>query len=194
MREPHNYAEWSACLDSLQAGGQDEELLAAMSKGSLAWNAGTAPLFSERINAAFTERLNKCADRMQRDFQTGRDEVTVVRTLLDARRTLAFLFRVAVIPAFPAQLSELLSGEVQRYAQRAQQSLEDSAQSDRSGTLLNLIRHNSLLQYAKADQHNSAARKFSDQPVIIENRGYGLWVFPVAVLFLIVLVGLFVYR
>ena len=118
-----------------------------MSRGTLNWNSGVAGLFSERISGAFNTRLKRCADRMERDFKSGGDETTVVRAMLDTRRTLTLLHRVATIPSFPEMLREHLSREIRKYAERAQQSLEDSAKHDRSGRLASLMRNNSLLRY-----------------------------------------------
>lgn len=147
MIEPTTYAEWSDCVDIFETGEQDDAVVLAMSSGTLNWNSGVATLFSERISGAFNIRLQRCADRMERDFKTGGDETTVVRALLDTRRTLTLLHRVATIPSFPDMLREHLTGEIRRYAERAQQSLEDSAKHDRSGRLASLMRNNSLLRY-----------------------------------------------
>lgn len=150
MASPTSYAEWSACVETFENGLNDDEIVLAMSKGTLSWTSGVASLFSERISKAFNTRLNRCADRMSRDFQFGGDETTVMLTTLDTRRTLALLHRVATIPAFPKMLQDHLSGEIRNYAERAQQSLEDSAKSDRSGRLASMIRNNSLLRYDTA--------------------------------------------
>lgn len=118
-----------------------------MSQGTLSWTSGVANLFSERIGSAFSVRLGRCADRMERDFKSGSDETTVVRAMLDTRRTLTLLYRIATVPAFPEILREHLTSEIRSYADRAQQSLEDSAKHDRSGRLASLLRNNSLLRY-----------------------------------------------
>lgn len=147
MKAPCSYADWSACLEVLENGANDEEAIRAMTQGELAWSSGVANLFSERISEVFSTRLQRCANRMARDLNLGADEITLVRALLDTRRNLALLYRVAIIPAFPQMLREHLSGELKRYAERAHSSLEDSAKHDRSGKLTSLIRHNSLLGY-----------------------------------------------
>lgn len=147
MIEPTTYSEWSDCVEVFETGEQDDEVVLAMSRGTLNWNSGVAGLFSERISGAFNTRLKRCADRMEREFKSGGDETTVVRAMLDTRRTLTLLHRVASIPSFPEMLRKHLSGEIRKYAERAQQSLEDSAKHDRSGRLASLIRNNNLLRY-----------------------------------------------
>lgn len=144
---PKIYAEWSVCLEIFEAGGRDEEVIQAMSKGQLAWINGVGNLFSERINGVFNTRLQRCAERMDRDFKAARDETPIVRALLDTRRTLALLHRVAKLPSFPTLLQDHLVTEVRDYAKRTQSSLEDSAKQDRSGRLASLIRNNTLLRY-----------------------------------------------
>lgn len=147
MKAPTSYAEWSASIDALEAGLNDESVIQAMAQGNLSWTSGVANLFSERISGAFNTRLQHCAERMTRDLSQGADETTLVRALLDTRRSLSLLHRVAVIPSFPQMLTDHLCTEVKRYAERAQRSLEDSAKHDRSGKLISLIRHNNLLAY-----------------------------------------------
>lgn len=147
MIDPTTYSEWSYCVEIFEAGEQDDEVILAMSRGTLHWNSRVIELFSERISGAFNTRLKRCADRMERDLKSGGDETTVVRAMLETRRTLTLLHRVATIPSFPKMLREHLTGEIRKYAERAQQSLEDSAKHDRSGRLVSLIRSNSLLRY-----------------------------------------------
>jgi hypothetical protein len=159
MIEPTTYSEWSDCVDAFEGSEHDEDVVVAMSRGKLNWNSGVATLFSERISDAFNLRLKRCADRMERDFKTGGDETTVVRALLDTRRTLTLLHRVATIPSFPETLREHLAGEIRRYAERTQQSLEDSAKHDRSGRLASLMRNNSLLRYEPAPEPGASAAR-----------------------------------
>ncbi len=158
MIEPSTYSEWSDCVEAFETGEQDDAVVLAMSRGTLNWNSGVAGLFSERISGAFNTRLKRCADRMERDFKSGSDETTVVRAMLDTRRTLTLLHRVATIPSFPEMLREHLSGEIRKYAERAQQSLEDSAKHDRSGHLASLMRNNSLLRYEPVPELATSAR------------------------------------
>lgn len=150
MKAPTSYFEWSACIEALETGLNDEQVIQAMAQGNLSWTSGVANLFSERIGVAFNTRLQRCADRMTRDLSHGSDETSLVRALLDTRRSLSLLHRAAGIPAFPQMLREHLHTEVKRYAERAQRSLEDSAKHDRSGRLVSLIRHNNLLAYENA--------------------------------------------
>lgn len=157
MIKPATYAEWSDCIDAFELGEQDDNIVITMSGGTLNWNSGVATLFSERISSAFSARLQRCAHRMERDFRTGGDETTVVRALLDTRRTLTLLHRVATIPPFPDMLQEHLAAEVRRYAERAQQSLEDSSRHDRSGRLASLMRNNSLLCYEQVPEETLEA-------------------------------------
>lgn len=145
---PATYAEWSVCLDRFEAGLEDAAVVAAMGAGTLGWAPGVAERFSARIAGVYDKRLARCADRMTRELRTGSDEVTLVRALVDTRRTLALLHGVASLAVFPALLREHLASSVQTYATRSQQALEDSARQDRSGRLGSIVRNNSLLRYA----------------------------------------------
>jgi hypothetical protein len=147
---PSTYAEWSACLDLFESGLDDVGVLAAMRAGRLSWTSGVAECFAERIGGVVNVRLTRCADRLTRELRHGGDEVTLVRALGDTRRTLALLQALADVPVFPAMLREHLTGSLDDYATRTQQSLEDSARQDRSGRAGSIVRNNSLLRYRAA--------------------------------------------
>ena len=64
--------------------------------------------------------------------------------------------RLAQVEIFPDTLRSHLTDEVRKFAQRAQQSMEDSAKGDRSGRLLVLLRNNPLPRYEPATPDPSA--------------------------------------
>lgn len=141
------YAQWSKCLDLLATGHQDEACLLNMSQGTLTLVGGVVPLFSKRLAEEFNARLSRCSDVLTRDLQRSSDESDVVRAILNARKTLAFLHRLAHTPSFPETLRTHLSDEVRKFAQRAQTSLEDSAKTDSTGRLKVVLRNNNLSRY-----------------------------------------------
>ncbi|WP_420998238.1 hypothetical protein ACKI2N_023850 [Cupriavidus sp. 30B13] len=150
MTPPHTYAEWSACLEAFGRGDSDEIALDAMRAGTLSWSGGVAPLFARRISEVLSLRLQRVADEMARALRAGHagaGHVALSRTLLDARRKLWVLSRLAQLPALPAEVRDSLQGQLRQYASQAQQSLEDSAQGDRSGQLASVIRHNALVRF-----------------------------------------------
>ncbi len=153
---PRTYAQWSACLDVLSAGTQDEACLDVMRRGDLAWSGGVATLFAQRLADEFNTRLSRCSDWLTRDLRQGSDESLIVRAVLNARQGLRFLHRLAMLDVFPATLRTHLSDEVRKFAQRSQQSLEDSAKTDHSGRLLVLLRNNTLLRYEMLTEPASA--------------------------------------
>ncbi len=158
MKTPVTYADWSICLDSFEAGTNDDEAIDAMSDGSLSWTGGVAPLFARRISETVDSRLKRIADGMSRALRLGGDTTTLARAMLDARQKLATVYRLAALPVFADELRESLQKQVGQYAQTAQQALEDSAKHDRSGRLASIIRNNSLLHY----QATAAAATFAD--------------------------------
>jgi hypothetical protein len=147
MQAPHTYAEWSQVLEHFEAGLDDDAVLTAMGQASLSWSGGVAALFAQRINDSFNLRLGRCSERLTRALHHARDEASVVRAVLDARRSLALLLRVAQMPAFPEVLQQHLGSELRKFAQRAQEALDDSARQDRSGRLAFALRHNPLTRF-----------------------------------------------
>lgn len=144
---PQTYAQWSACLDRLSSGLEDEACLVYMGQGMLEWSGGVGPLFAQRLADEFNTRLTRCSERLTRDLRAGADEASVVRAIVNARQSLFFLHRLAQLPAFAETLRLHLTSEVRGFAERSQQSLEDSARSDRSGRLRLLLQNNPLLRY-----------------------------------------------
>ncbi|WP_315128298.1 hypothetical protein [Comamonas antarctica] len=144
---PQTYAQWSDCLDRLAAGLEDDACLAQMARGTLAWSGGVGPLFAQRLADEFNARLTRCSERLTRDLRAGADESSVVRAIVNARQSLFFLHRLAQLPAFAETLRSHLVREVRGFAERSQQSLEDSARADRSGRLRLLLQNNPLLRY-----------------------------------------------
>jgi hypothetical protein len=87
----------------------------------------------------------------------------LANALLNARRKLVLLHRFALCPPFPKELADLLQKQIRGYAEKAQESLEDSARTDRSGQLATILRNNSLLRYA--EQRSEGQSKSDCTPV-----------------------------
>lgn len=149
MTPPDTYASWSSCLELFAQATQDEAVTSAMNAGSLSWTGGVAHLFSERVTDVLDQRLRRVADDISRDLKFAGDHGVLARALLDARHKLALLHRFSCCAPFPEALSALLQSQVRQYAERAQQSMEDTARTDRSGRLGTIVRNNSLLRYAE---------------------------------------------
>ncbi|MDH1301057.1 hypothetical protein [Achromobacter sp. GD03932] len=165
IEAPRSYAQWSACLDRLSEGLHDEACLDAMRAGDLNASGGVVTLFSRRLADEFNARLTRCSEHLTRDLRVGGEESLIVRAILNARKHLAFLHRLAQVEIFPATLRTHLIDELRKFAQRAQQSLEDSAKTDRSGRLLVLLRNNPLVRYESAVAGVPAAGATAQPPI-----------------------------
>ena len=73
------------------------------------------------------------------------------RALLDFRRQLTFLHRVATVTAFPVTIQKHLGEMLDKAAQSTQESLEESAQLDRSGETMQCVQRHSLLAFRGDD-------------------------------------------
>ena len=144
---PQTYAQWSACLDELAHGVNDELCLARMGRGQLPWTGGVAPLFAQRLSDELQRRLQRCAERLTRDLGHSRAEAHVVHSILQARQQLFFMHRLCLLPTLPQDLRSQLQDEVQRFAERSQSSLLSSAKAERSGRLASLLQHNPITRY-----------------------------------------------
>lgn len=148
MQPPVSYADWSRCLDLLTEGLDDAGVLSAMEQGSVTAGGTVIQLLSERLCVVFDQRLTRCSDRLNRDLRSSRGEADLIRAMLDMRRGLTMLYRVSLIKTLPETLRAHLQQQLQRSAERTQQSLEEGSADDRSGHIRTLVRNNSLLRYS----------------------------------------------
>ena len=148
MKPPETYLDWSNCLDRLMDNSLKESDFQYLDRGKLEWSKGSAERFAARFNEAYDHVLKQCADRLQKNLSLSANrEHEIVNALTSTRRTLTFLFRISLLKPIPQDLSKHLQSIIETYAKRSQSSLEQSANSDRSGRLASLLRNNSLLNF-----------------------------------------------
>ena len=152
MRAPRNYSDWIECFDRFKEGTSDEETILIMEKGSIKWTRGVAERFTESLYETIKYRINQSADFLQKELdRSNGDESAIVKALLSARKRLAILNRLVNIEAFPEQVRESMSILLSDYAKTTQDSLEDSAKTDRTGRLRMLMKNNGVLHYEKVE-------------------------------------------
>ena len=148
MKIPVIYADWVECLDQFNTGTNDEELVLLMEQGTIEWSQGVAERLTQRLYDSIEFRLRRSADQLQKELNhTKGNESALVKALLSARKRLALLKRVAELQAFPENVRETMVNVLVEYAKSTQQSLEDSALSDRTGRLRSLIKNNVITQF-----------------------------------------------
>lgn len=151
MCPPKTYADWIALLALLKERGHDEEVLAAMREGSLSWQSGVAERFTAQLMNAVEVRLGAASDVFSRSMQHAREERETVAALLSLRRTLSFLLRAVDLPALPQEQREALRKMVAEHAERMQESLLDSARSDRTGRMMCIVRSHCVNRFDRSD-------------------------------------------
>lgn len=150
MREiPSTYAAWSKLLAELAAGEDDAAVLSVMKAGTIAWQSGVAERFTEKFGHVLEDRINRSIDTFQKGMSRVHSENDILRLLLALRKELSFLAEVADLPALPAEIRESYRSSVYETANRIQSSLEDSAQSDRSGRQRSLLRSTKVNSFIK---------------------------------------------
>lgn len=152
MSIPTTYAEWVDCFDQLKEGTKDEETIRFMEQGSIEWTTGVAERLTQRLYETIDFRLRQIADQLQKELNHWNgDETALVKAILSARKRLAVLKRVALLPAFPEQVRESMYNILQEYAKSTQQSLEDSSKTDRTGRLRMLIKNNPITHFDQVE-------------------------------------------
>ena len=139
---PGDYAQWITLLDRFKNREDDEAVLAAMQKGTLAWQAGVAERFARKLIDAVNFRMNAATDRFQKEMtRTRGQERAVVQALLTLRKELSFLYKAMDLPVLPEKDRQHYLQLVVDQANKMQRSLEDSAKADRTGKLASIVRN-----------------------------------------------------
>ncbi|WP_042221747.1 hypothetical protein [Oceanobacillus manasiensis] len=152
MSNPKTYAEWMVCFNQFKEGAKDEETIQSMESGVINWSKGVAERLTQRLYEAIDYRLRLSANQLQKDLDYSRDiETEVVKALLSARKRLAVIHRAATIRSFPEEVRDTMENLLIDYAKNTQQSLEDSAKSDRTGRLRMMIGNNPITTFDKVE-------------------------------------------
>lgn len=159
MKIPTTYADWVDCFDLFAAEQEDEAVLAAMEKGSIEWSTGIDRKMTEHMYRLLELRLKKVSTLMNKEFGRLSDQAETVRAMLHARKRFAVLHRLVALQAFPEDVRKALKSTLSAYVEDTQESLEKSADADRSGHLKMIIRNNSLLRYEEEAAEQGLACK-----------------------------------
>ncbi|MCE2563160.1 hypothetical protein [Komagataeibacter sp. FNDCF1] len=139
---PETYAEWSAWFERFERGGEDDVLLELASRGKVNWSSGMATSFATRAASTLHARMEAIRLMLQKHLGTGRDEGDLGRAVVNARRAFAQLSRYAALPCWPDPLPGQLADMISQTTRAIQQSLLESAATDRTGRLAKMLRDN----------------------------------------------------
>ena len=141
-KAPKIYADWVKVFDILKSGEDDEVILPLMQEGEIVWQSGVAERFLRKLVDTINFRLNKATDAFQRSHQT--DENEIVQSLMQLRRELQFMLKVVDINTIPVKEKTELRNMIINQSNSIQESLEKSAESDRTGKLSSIIKNNKV--------------------------------------------------
>ncbi|WP_454945137.1 hypothetical protein [Fusobacterium hwasookii] len=141
-KAPKIYADWVKVFDILESGEDDENILTLMQEGIVVWQSGVAERFLKRLVEAVNFRLNKATDNFQKSRQT--DENEIIQSLMQLRRELQFILKAVDINTIPVKEKTELRNMIINQSNSIQESLEKSAESDRSGKLSSIIKNNKV--------------------------------------------------
>ena len=141
-KAPKIYADWIKVFNVLKSGEDDEAILPLIQEGEIVWQSGVAERFLRKLVDTINFRLNKATDAFQRSHQT--DENEIVQSLMQLRRELQFMLKVVDINAVPVKEKTELRNMIINQSNSIQESLEKSAESDRTGKLSSIIKNNKV--------------------------------------------------
>ena len=141
-RAPKIYAEWIKIFDVLKTAEDDEQVLTLMQEGEIVWQSGVAERFLRKLVDTVNFRLNKAIDSFQKSRQS--DENEIVQSLMQLRRELQFMLKVVDINTIPVKEKTELRNMIINQSNSIQESLEKSAESDRTGKLSSIIKNNKV--------------------------------------------------
>ncbi len=153
MKAPQTYKEWCDCLALFEAGGHDDTMPDLLAQGSLVWQGEVAIRIGQRFHEAFIRRLKLCDEHFKTHLRAldMKHPEKVEKAMLETRRILSLLFRLARTEALAASLRDLLVDLLDQNAANWQKNLEENAERlERSGALLLAVRRSSLLTYRNA--------------------------------------------
>ena len=141
-KAPKIYADWIKVFDILKSGEDDEAILPLMQEGEIVWQSGVAERFLRKLVDTVNFRLNKAIDSFQKSRQS--DENEIVQSLMQLRRELQFMLKVVDINTIPVKEKTELRNMIINQSNSIQESLEKSAESDRTGKLSSIIKNNKV--------------------------------------------------
>ncbi|MCH4826770.1 hypothetical protein [Planococcus halocryophilus] len=178
MTPPTTYSQWLDCLQSIKSETTDEEIMLSMELGSIEWTPGVAERFVQKIYETMEVRLKIASDQFQTGLnRSGNDETLLVTAILLMRKRLAYLMRLASLPALPEEVRDALKKILMEFADTAQKSLEESAKTDRTGQSKVTIRNNPITDFHKMERTygNSMPKKIQTPlKVELESKEMGL--------------------
>ena len=141
-KAPKIYADWIKVFDVLKSGEDDEAILPLMQEGEIVWQSGVAERFLRKLVDTVNFRLDKAIDNFQKSHRS--DENEIIQSLMQLRRELQFMLKVVDINAIPVKEKTELRNMIINQSNSIQESLEKSAESDRSGKLSSIIKNNKV--------------------------------------------------
>ena len=141
-KAPKIYADWIKAFNILKSGEDDEAILPLMQEGEIVWQSGVAERFLRKLVDTVNFRLDKAIDNFQKSHRS--DENEIIQSLMQLRRELRFMLKVVDINAIPVKEKTELRNMIINQSNSIQESLEKSAESDRTGKLSSIIKNNKV--------------------------------------------------
>ena len=141
-KAPKIYADWVKVFELLKSCEDDENVLTLMQEGTIVWQSGVAERFLKRLVDTINFRLDRATDNFQKARQT--DENEIIQSLMQLRRELQFILKTVDLNAIPVKEKTELRNMIINQSNSIQESLEKSAESDRSGKLSSIIKNNKV--------------------------------------------------
>jgi hypothetical protein len=143
MNAPQTYYEWVQILNIIKAGTQDNEALAVLYQGKLEHQAGVYERFINRLTQTINARFSMSLDNFQKTLNNNNDnfEKVISQALDRIAADMGLIPQLAALPALKDKEKQELSKLMQQEMNRIGESLTKSAQADRSGKLLSILRN-----------------------------------------------------
>jgi hypothetical protein len=141
LSSPTTYSEWVDLFELLKNKSNDGEVCIALKTGVFEWQKDISNRFMQKLLDAVNSRFNEAVYKLQNDISQSQDqEIALIQALNTCRKEMIFLHDILDLPVIPkkdrVQYRTLFWGRVDKI----QSVLEDMANADRSGKMLNLFR------------------------------------------------------
>lgn len=147
MKTPEIYSEWCEIFDNIEKweiGHQDRETLEAIDRGNIRWVSGVAERITNRLLNLINKRLDKLNSFFNNRIKVSQYAIDLEYLLVLYRKELIFIKHIENLRIFPEDLRQELTQNLITIAHNMQQSLEDNAKKDLSGTLKRIVLNNKI--------------------------------------------------
>lgn len=138
---PTSYSEWCSLMDEIGTSPRNDDYIHLIQQGRISWTSGVAERFIQCVANMLRKRINAAQDVYQRQMRNSMGaDIAISRALSVLTREYRYLYRIASALPIPEEYVQQMAKMVQDQADLTHRNLMDSAKTDRTGKLADIVR------------------------------------------------------